>query len=244
MPLLDHFREPLWPTRQWHSFHNAWATFIASDLNKKLPEGYFAEGNVQFNIEIDVASLQRPGFETGLAEQSWQPPAPTLTLPFTSTTDIVEIQINETSGGTTLVGAIELVSPANKDRESSRDAFVNKCANYLQQGIGLVIIDVVTARKSNLHNELMKRLTPEPPTSSGELYAISYHPVQEKTQLPSGPRNGEMKKSLDIWAHDLKFGAPLPTLPFFLKGGLCLRLDLETSYVRTCQEYRLPLNGQ
>jgi hypothetical protein len=53
-------------------------------------------------------------------------------------------QYFNTEAGPVLVGAIELVSPANKDRSTHRDAFVSKCETYLRQGIGLVIIDVVT----------------------------------------------------------------------------------------------------
>jgi hypothetical protein len=58
MPLLDHFHPPLKLLRHWHAFHNAWATFIASDLNHRLPSRYFAEANVQFGIEIDVATFE------------------------------------------------------------------------------------------------------------------------------------------------------------------------------------------
>jgi hypothetical protein len=47
MALQDHFRPPLSVRRHWHAFHNAWATYISSDLNQRLPEGYFAEANVQ-----------------------------------------------------------------------------------------------------------------------------------------------------------------------------------------------------
>jgi hypothetical protein len=196
MPLLDHFHAPLWPSRHWQSFHNAWATFIAGDLNKQLPEGYFAEGNVEFQIEIDVAALRRSDAPAP-AGYAWTPPAPVLTVPFTATSDIIEIQISESSNGTNLVGAIELVSPADKDRDSTREAFVSKCASYLQQGIGLVIIDVVTTRKANLHNQLMHRLS-EGPDWQAELYAVSYHAVQEHAQPPLGPRNGEIKKSLEV----------------------------------------------
>ena len=52
MVLQDHFHPPLSLRRHWHSFHNAWATYIASDLNSKLPEGYFAEINVQFKKNL------------------------------------------------------------------------------------------------------------------------------------------------------------------------------------------------
>ena len=58
MVLLDHFRSPLSDRRHWHSFHNAWATYLAEDLNQRLPQGYFAESNVQFGIEIDVAAFE------------------------------------------------------------------------------------------------------------------------------------------------------------------------------------------
>jgi hypothetical protein len=66
MALLDHFHPPLSIRRHWHAFHNAWATYIASDLNQRLPQGYFAEPNVQYGIEIDVAMFD----ETPAVERS------------------------------------------------------------------------------------------------------------------------------------------------------------------------------
>ncbi len=57
MALLDPFRPPLSHRRHWRAFHNAWATYLASDLNRLLPDPYFAEPNVQFGIEIDVSAL-------------------------------------------------------------------------------------------------------------------------------------------------------------------------------------------
>ena len=47
-------------------------------------------------------------------------------------------------GGARLVAAIELVSPANKDRAAHRRAFAT-CASHLCQGVGLVIVDIVTS---------------------------------------------------------------------------------------------------
>ncbi len=60
-----------------------------------------------------------------------------------------------TDAGPTLVAAIELVSPSNKDRPQTRLAFAIKCASYLAQGIHLIVVDVVTNRTANLHNEIM-----------------------------------------------------------------------------------------
>jgi hypothetical protein len=235
MPLQDHFRPPLSVRRHWHAFHNSWATYISSHLNEHLPEGYFAEANVQFGIEIDVATFEAGG--AGLPAEpmgSWTPPAPTQTVPFSIATDNVEILVFSRDGGPTLAGAIELVSPANKDRAVHRDAFVSKCAAYLQQGIGLAVVDVVTDRKANLHTSLLTRLhVPEELSLQTDLYAIAYRPVE---------RDGEPR--LDIWEKELEVGRTLPTVPLWLRGALCLPIDLEATYERTCREQRVMANGE
>ncbi|RUT08146.1 hypothetical protein DSM106972_013140 [Dulcicalothrix desertica PCC 7102] len=200
MVLQDHFHPPLSLGRHWHSFHNAWATYIASDLNSKLPEDYFAEINVQFKI--------KPIIQT------------------------VEINIFNTEAGVVLAGAIELVSPANKDRASHRKAFVSKCETLLRQGIGLVIVDVVTERKANLHDELLNRIT-EGTSNLGaperlQLYATSYRVIE---------RSGQ--PSIDIWQEKINVGDTLPTVPFWLRGNNCLPLELDNIYKRTCQEQRI-----
>src|SRR5215208_6246175 len=114
MPLLDHFHPPLSERRHWHSFHNSWATYLSSRLNALLPPGYFAEANVQFGIEIDVAAFEEPG--AAGKPTDWTPPPPSASLPFQMPGVVVEVGIFSRSGGPQLAGAVELVSPANKDR--------------------------------------------------------------------------------------------------------------------------------
>src|SRR5437870_12200450 len=98
MPLRDHFHPPLSVRHHWHAFHNAWATFIASELNRTLPAGYFAEPNVQFGIEIDVAAFdERPAGSA--ASSTWLPSGPALTIPLPILTDIVEIAVYRTECG-------------------------------------------------------------------------------------------------------------------------------------------------
>ncbi|MBF2050602.1 DUF4058 family protein [Leptolyngbya sp. NK1-12] len=233
MSLLDHFRPPLSTRRHWHSFHNAWSTYLADDLNQRLPEGYFAEPNAQFGIEIDVATYTEVGSGTPprWTEEypQWTPESPTVTLPFQLNTDIVEVQVLSFQEGPTLVGAIELISPANKDRPAHRDAFTSKCQTYLQQGIGLIIVDVVTTLSANLHNELMKRLEMPIEPMDADLYAIAYR-VAETSESPH----------LDIWQEALRVGSPLPILPLYLKGGLYLPINLEETYHYTCIRQRIP----
>ena len=234
MALQDHFRPPLSVRRHWHAFHNAWATYISSDLNQRLPEGYFAEANVQFGIEIDVATFEEPGHEPPPASgEVWAVPTPTQTVPIAILTDTVEVLLFNREAGPTLAGAIELISPANKDRPAHRDAFVSKCAAYLQQGIGLVVVDIVTDRRANLHDELLARLhAPGVVPWGAEIYVVSYRPVQRAGQ-----------PSLDIWQAAVAVGRPLPTMPLWLRGNLCLSVDLEATYTRTCREQRLMGNG-
>ncbi len=218
MPLQDHFHPPLSLRRHWHAFHNSWATYLSAEINRLLPPGYFAEANVQFGIEIDVANCQA------------EPPL--LTVPFTPATDRVEVQVYRDSGGPSLAGAIELVSPANKDRPENCDAFVVKCAAYLQEGIGLVIVDVVKERRANLHEALLERITPEPAPWKVPLYAVAYHPATAGEQT-----------LLEMWPSELKLGQVLPTPVLCLRGGLRIPVELEATYMRTCREQRLPIES-
>jgi hypothetical protein len=233
MALQDHFHPPLSKYRHWHAFHNAWATYIAADLNHHLPEGYFAEPNVQFGIEIDVAAFEE---ETGYAppppeivQQLWKPPPPEISIPFDPATEAVEVSIFQAEEGPTLMGVIELVSPANKDRDTHREAFVSKCEAYLQQGLGLILVDVVTDRAANLHNELVDRISPLANSHILEsLYAVAYRVVIHKEHT-----------NVDIWPHSLAIGQALPTMPLWLRGDICLPLDLNASYEITCREQRI-----
>jgi hypothetical protein len=224
MPLRDHFHPPLDDTHPWESVHSMWITELVRHLNEHvLPPGYYALPTVSLGkgVEIDVAALkQSPTPEEPSPPSIWAPPRPALvTAVDFMDVDVFEIVIRSREHGPRLRAAIELVSPANKDRPSHRQAFTSKCATYLQQGLGLVIIDVVTERHANLHQELMQqlRVPTEPPQPL--LYAVAYHVATEEPP----PR-------LEVWPEPLALGAPLPTLPLWLADDLAVPLNLEISY--------------
>ena len=221
MPLLDHFHAPLAPPRHWESFHVNWAGAIADSLNEHLlPEGYFAEEHAHLGarVEIDVATFEDSSLSsrgggpiTTLPARLWTPPAATMIIP-AAFPDRFEVLVFESEGGARLVAAIELVSPANKDREAHRRAFSIKCASYLCQGIGLIVIDIVTSRQANLHDEMMRLLghdeefsLPSPST----LYAVAYRPLV---------RAGSER--IEAWPATLAVGEPLPVLPLALDAEL------------------------
>ena len=131
-----------------------------------------------------------------------------------------------------MVAAIELVSPSNKDRPATRRAFVAKMSGYLQQGMALSVIDLVTIRSAHLHNEwiqwmqatagLMEDVERTP------LYANSYRPMQR----------GE-RAEIEMWLKPLWVGDQLPTLLLFLRADLCIEVPLEETYMETCADQRI-----
>ena len=240
MPLLDHFRPPLHPMRHWESFHAQWAGAIADALNTTLlPQDYFAEIQVHIGsrIEVDVATLHGGGTveasgNGGVAiapARPWAPPAAAMSIPAVFP-DSAEVLVFHELEGLDLVAAVELVSPSNKDRPESRRGFAAKSATYLQQGVGLVVMDIVTDHHFNLHNELMDLLNVgerfhinETPT-----YGVAYRPIRR-------PDEGR----IDIWPATLSVGEMLPQLPLALNRGICVPLDLEQTYTEARRRSRL-----
>jgi hypothetical protein len=226
MPLLDHFHPPLSAARHWEAIHTRWAAALADALNQDLlPSGYYAEEQVHVGsrVEIDVATFDPDPLTAGASGGA------ALRIPAIFP-DSLEVIILSGEAGPTLVAAIELVSPGNKDRPETRRAFAAKCASYLQQGIGLVIIDIVTSRQANLHNELMAllQLGTEFLLSSDPLYAIGYRPVRRPTV-----------EQIEAWPATLAIGQSLPVLPLALDKGVCVPLNLEATYSEACQRRRL-----
>jgi hypothetical protein len=239
MPLRDHFRLPLSITHPWTAFHSSWANTISNQLNQVLPAEYYALPNVQLGgpVEIDVATLEKDGNGARgggvVATAVWASPRPLLTAPVTfAALQTIEVQVFQNLGGPQLRAAIELVSPSNKDRPSSRRVFATKCGSYLQRGISVVVLDIVTERLANLHAEFIQflewpsELSWQSPTN---LSAIAYRKV-----VASG------RHQLEVWPEPIAVGAGLPTLPLWLDIDLCLPLPLEESYQATCEFIRIP----
>lgn len=236
--LLDHFSGALERVRDWHGFHQTWAIMLAADLNRRLPAGWFAEPNVQFQLEIDVAALEsEEAWESAEAEDaagtalSSSFPAPTAVIDVPAWNDIVAVEIYAPDRPRRLAGAIEIVSPSNKDRPESREAFVAKCERYLQTELGLLIVDIVTERKADLHHALLTRLDAAETTDHpGQLFACAYAPQQVGERL-----------KLRLWHVPLNVGAALPTLPLHLLEGPVIAVDLESTYHEACRALRIPL---
>ena len=241
MPLLDHFHGLLAKQRPWEGFHGEWAGATARQLNRKpLPERFVAIPHIYFGgrIEIDVATVDQVALQAnpdeagGTATAVWAPPHPTVEteVDFVDL-DVIEIQVFDEKAGMRLVAAVELVSPANKDREEHREAFVVKCAAYLQQGVALMIVDVVTERRANLHRKLLELLKLSAKGNGREfpdLYAVAYRTF-----------TANRKGLLQMWEESLAVEHALPTLPLWIAPDLVVPVDLESSYREVCAGLRI-----
>jgi len=246
MPLRDHFHPPVKHLLGWDTLHSAWATHLADVLNERwLPPEFVAKEHTRGGgrLEIDVATYERmhapvplaPSTEsngpvTATLPQLYDPPPATLTMPGLFPDDF-EVRVFNTDGGNHLAAAIELISPGNKDRPEDRRAFAAKCAAYLQQGVSLVVVDVVTERRANLHNEIVRVMEAREEflmPAKTSLYAVAYRPVLRKD-----------KAEIDLWPAPFAIGKTLPTMPLRLLHDLFVPVELETTYMETCRKRRL-----
>jgi hypothetical protein len=245
MPLRDHFRPPLDNETSWESFHAGWPMMIVHGLSRTLPRRYVAglRAHAGAFAEVDVAAFEKDepnvsgsggaNGNGGATTTVWAPARPTLVVPTDlRALDEYEVNVYDSQRSRRLVAAIEIVSPANKDRPEHRRAFVAKCSALLQKGVSVTVIDLVTTRHFNLYTDLLEMIgqhdpswEPEPP----ELYAVASR----------GTKRGDAWL-LEAWAQILALGQPLPTLPLWLADDLAVPLDLEESYEETCRALRIP----
>ncbi|MFO0800811.1 MAG: DUF4058 family protein [Gemmataceae bacterium] len=243
MPLRDHFHPPVSKRLPWPSLHNGWCSEITKQLNRRMPAGFYALERMRTDggFEIDVGTAERdrtdprpaPG-ETGETGGVAVAPAPSVytapvalgSCPF-AVPDVSEIRVFTEDEGK-VVGAIELVRPRNKDRPDARQAFVGKCLDYLGSGVSLVVVDVVTTRRANLHNELVRALRGPAEVDLAEdevLYASAYRPAGDGG-----------KPRIEFWAEAIRLDKPLPTMPLRLLGNVFVPVELEMTYTQTCHD--------
>jgi len=237
MPLRDHFHPPVSSRHSWEGFHAAWPTMLVIRLAAQLPEGFLAEPRVHLgsDFEVDVAGFEDAA-DGGQAESSGTAfaaaPQPTRTVEVDLADEYeYEVLVFDQNRNRRLVGAVEFVSPANKDRPEHRRTFVSKCAALLHQGVCVVIVDPVTVRQFNLYADLLDMIGGSDPMVGSDpppVYAVTCR-----------GRKGRGRGLLDAWFYPLAVGHPLPGLPLWLTESTSVTLDLEDSYEDTCRVLRI-----
>jgi hypothetical protein len=241
MPLRDHFRPPVSKQCSWEGFHGFWPAAMVQDLADKLPKGYVAEPRVHLGsfCEIDVNTYENTvvapatsqSSHGGVAIAPCPPPSFAVDAEIPEEYEY-EVLIYDVERDRTLVAAVEIVSPANKDRPESRQIFVAKCANLLRNGVCVSIVDLVTIRHANLYVDLLSLIgcsDPEFVSGPPPTYAVTCR-----------KRTVNRKGRVETWSNRLSIGQPLPTLPIWLNDERMVSLDLEASYEQTCRILRVP----
>jgi hypothetical protein len=93
------------------------------------------------------------------------------------------------------------------------------------------VVDIVTNRLANLHNEVMSMFGHGEPFLLGAdvaTYAVAYRPSRK----PAGDQ-------IELWPSPLSIGQDLPVLPLALRNAGVVRMDLETTYCEARQRSRL-----
>ena len=240
MPLRDHFRPPVDLKHSWDELHGGWPMVIVQYLFTRLPEGYVAAPGVHLvsSHEIDVSTYTEEELlpagakedgNGGVAVATQVMPPPSLTL-VTSLPDQeeYEVRIYDDRRGRTLVAAIEIVSPANKDRPDRRAAFVAKTAALLQKGVCVSIVDLVSVKQFNLYADLLQLIGRTDPALGAEpphVYAVTLR----------GRKRIRKRPLLECWFYPLQLGQPMPALPIWLDVDRGLMLDLEPTYEEACR---------
>jgi hypothetical protein len=210
-----------------------------------LPRGFVAEPRVHLGsyFEIDVSTFDKHG-ETAWPSTSGQetngggatatlsPPAPTLTVDIDFPDQYAyEVLIFDLNRDRQLVAAVEIVSPANKDRPDSRQLFIAKGAALLQKDVCVSLVDLVAVRRFNLYTEFLALLGRTDPSMS---------PDPPPTYAATCRKRGAGRQTkLDTWAWPLALGRPLPFLPIWLSETVMVSLDLEATYEETCRALQI-----
>lgn len=131
-----------------------------------------------------------------------------------------------------VVALIEIVSPGNKNNGTALRAFVAKMVELLDQGIHLLVIDL---------------LPPGPRDPQGIHKAIRDEVMEEPFEVPADKpltlaayEAGPVKVA---YVEPVAVGDSLPDMPVFLAPGLHVVPPLETTYQTTCKVFPTVLKG-
>ncbi|ETX04157.1 DUF4058 family protein [Candidatus Entotheonella palauensis] len=226
-----------WPNARvpWRSFHNHWIVRLVEYLNADvLPSGFQARPTeLIIGIEPDLLRLQdsdQPETDRQISSQSTLGEA-TTTAVLPPPAERPMVGIYSAYDTNRIVAVIELVSPGNKDGPEAVKHFVEKALFLLQEGVHVMVIDVIRLPRQAMRRPILKRLGLNDEGDSHQIWVSSY------CSLPDSEPQPHLK--VREWAHTVDVNASLPDLPLFLRTDQqWVMVDLESTYQATLQAGR------
>lgn len=212
--------------RGWESVHLLWLAQLLDWVQPRLPPGYRA-----YLGSVPALTIDTPNGRPDVGVRQWT----TAAIETQVDAAMAEMKPDQEAVATfvldpqralhidlhgQLIGAVEIISPRNKDRPSARERYLNRYAGYLLQGVHLLLVDVLPrpagfsfadALAANLG--IAQKGCPAP-------CAVSYRvgePVPEGTIVA-------------FWLRALQAGQPLPVVPLALDAQRIVQIDLEHTY--------------
>ncbi|MFO0964544.1 MAG: DUF4058 family protein [Gemmataceae bacterium] len=229
MPLHD------WNNRGgWDGVHHVWITELLRNIKPQLPPGLRAYIGTAPALTIG-ASLEKP--DVSVREWTQDAALPSTNGPAGKPAEAPDEEIAvatlEPASGVyvalenRLIAAVELVSPRNKDRPASRDAYLARYLGYLLEGVHLLLVDV---HRRPLGFSFPGRLAQEMSIQQPEL------PAPNAVSYRVGEAAAAGGRMLAIWRRTLTVGSPLPSVPLALSVETAVSVDLEKTYQRAAED--------
>lgn len=212
----------------FHAFRTAWITHLSESLNSGLhPAGYYALPEQHAGGRIaDVLTLHSPeettaddGGSSGGLVVTDAPPKTQLRL-MASTLRTLQRTLTVRHVSThQIVALLEVVSPANKDRRTHVEEFVDKVESALLQSIHVLVVDLLPPGKydpSGMHGAIWDCFDDHP-------YAL---PPNQPLTLASYAADSQPV----AYVEHLKVGDELIEMPLFLSTHRYINVPMGITY--------------
>lgn len=217
-----------------HDFHCRWITHLAETLNAGvLPQGFYALSEQQTTrVQPDVLTLREESRQPetihepnggGIAVAEAPPKVAFIMRQEESRAYARKrktITVRHRSDDE-VIALIEIVSPANKDRERSVQEFVDKAYTSLRAGLHLLVIDLFPPGKHDphgMHGAIWLDYAGGPP----------YEVPRDK---PLTLASYEAGNDPCAYVEPTAVGRPLIEMPLFLEPGWYVNVPLEKTYM-------------
>ena len=223
----------------FHDFHTVWISEIRNALNGGLlpPDCYALSEQHMGGFVADVLTLHVP---PNLDQEVEHSPsvgqvggtAVASVRPSVRVRESVELDLASMRRSIAIrhvsmhriVALIEIVSPANKDREEHIANFVQKTTEALSRGIHVMVIDLFPAGRFDphgIHYKIRESL-------------VSYLPTSEPNTPASTLASYRVTpKNIDMFVEHVEPVEPLLDMPIYLDESRYVNVPLEQTYQRS-----------